>query len=126
MTDTVADQQRDAPVVQVGDVVPVTPNLQRTGGRLVAHRKTVRQIRRAQDGMLQGQGGLTLLVDLINPLQALAEPGRQHGEQGLVLEGEGPSFGQIDPHDEHALGMLQGDGRRSRPGRVGGKQAAFA
>ena len=62
--------------------------------------------------MLQRQGGFALLVNLVHPLQALAEAARQHGEQGLVLEGERPLLGQIDPDDEHAFGMLQRDARR--------------
>lgn len=57
--------------------------------------------------MLQSQRGLTLLVHLVHPLQALTEAPGQHREQGLVLEGEGPFAGQIDPDDEHALGVLQ-------------------
>ena len=53
--------------------------------------------------MLERQGGFALLVDLVHPLQTLAEAAREHGQQRLVLEGERPSLGQIDPDDEHAL-----------------------
>ena len=39
VADTVADDQRDAPVVEVDDVIPVAADLQRAGRRLVSNRE---------------------------------------------------------------------------------------
>ena len=114
MADTVADNQRDAPVFEIDDVVPVTAHLKGPAGGLIAHRESARQMSRAEDCVLKRQGGFALLVNLVHPLQALAEAACQHGQQGLVLEGERPLLGQIDPDDQHALGMLQRDA--CRPG----------
>lgn len=114
MADAVANNQRDAPVLEVDDVVPIAAHLQRPCGGLIAHRESAGQIGRAEDRVLQGQSGFALLVDLVHPLQTLAEATGQHGEQGLVLQGERALLGQVDPDDEHALGVLQRDARRPR------------
>ena len=39
MTDAVADDQRDAPLAEIDDVVPVAPDLQRLARGAVAHRE---------------------------------------------------------------------------------------
>lgn len=96
MADTVADDQRDPPVLEVDDVEPVTTDLQRPGGGLIAHRESVGQIGGTEDRVLQSQCGFALLVDLVHPLQALAEAAGQHGEQGLVFQGERTLIGQVD------------------------------
>lgn len=114
MADAVADNQRDAPVLEVDDVVPIAAHLQRPRGGLIAHRESAGQIGRAEDRVLQGQSGFALLVDLVHLLQTPAEAAGQHGEQGLVLQGERALLGQVDPDDEHALGVLQRDARRPR------------
>ncbi len=76
--------------------------------------------------MLQRQGRFALLVDLMHPLQPLAEAARQYGQQGLVFEGERSLLGEIDPYNEHALGMLQGDACGPGLGGVGREQVAVA
>ena len=78
MADAVADNQRDAPVLHVDDVIPVTAHLQGSAGGLIAHREAGRQISGAEDCVLQRQGGFALLINLMHPLQALAETACQH------------------------------------------------
>ena len=114
VADTVADDQRDAPVVEVDDVVPVAADLQRAAGRVVAHREAAGQRRRAEHRVLQRQRGFALLVELVDALQALTEATGQHREQGVVLGGERPLLGQLDPDDQHSAGMLQRDARPAR------------
>ena len=56
----VADDQRDAPVVEVDHVVPVAADLQRARGGLISHRETAGQAGGSQDRMLQRQSGFAL------------------------------------------------------------------
>ncbi len=42
----------------------------------------------------------------------------------LIFEGERTLLGEIDPHDEHTVGMLERNACRSRLGRVGPEQIA--
>ena len=98
MSDTVADDQRDAAVVEVDDVIPVPAHLERTGGRLVANREPGGQIGGAENRVLQRQRRLPLLVQLVHSLQALAEAAGEHREQRVVFRGERSLFGQLDVH----------------------------
>ena len=120
VADAVADDQRDAAVVEVDDVVPVAADLQRAGGRLVAHRESAGQTRGPEDRVLQRQRGFPLLVELMHPLQTLTEATGQHREQRVVFGGERSSLGQLDVHHEHAPWMLQRDARRRRVARCRG------
>ena len=52
VADTVADNQRDAPVLEIDDVVPVTAHLKGPAGGLIAHREPARQMSRAEDRVL--------------------------------------------------------------------------
>ena len=122
MSDAVADDERDAAVVEVDDVIPVTADLKRSGGRLVAHRESAGQIGGAEDRVLQRQRRFPLLVELMDPLQALAEAARQHREQHVVLGGERSSFGQLDVQHEDAARVLKRDARDARLRGVGGQQ----
>ena len=76
--------------------------------------------------MLQRQRGFPLLVDLVHPLQTLAEAAGQHRQQGLVLGGERPSLGQLDPDDQHALRDAAARCPPSRLVGVRGQQVAVA
>ena len=67
--------------------------------------------------MLQRQSGFALLVELMYPLQALAQSAGQHRQQRVILGGERSMFGQFDPDDEHPLRVLQRDTRRPRLAR---------
>ena len=104
----------DPAVVEVDDVVPVAADLQRAAGRVVAHREPAGQPR-AEHGVLQRQRRLPLLVELVHPLQALAEAAGQHRQQGVVLRRERPLLGQFDAarRARHA-----GAAGRCRPRRV--------
>ena len=64
--------------------------------------------------MLQRHSGFALLVDLVDPLQALTEASGQYREQRVVFSGERPMFGQLDPEDQHSAEMAQRDARRAR------------
>ncbi len=126
VADTVADDQRDAAVVEVDDVVPVAADLERTGGRLVAHRESAGQTGGTEDRVLQRQRRFPLLVELMHPLQSLAEAAGQHREQRVVFGGERSSLCQLDVHHEHAPWMLQRDARRTGLRGVGGEQVAVS
>ena len=76
MADAVADDQRDAAVVEVDDVIPVAADLKRAGGGLVAHREPAGQLGGPEYRVLQRQRRFPLLVELVHPLQTLAEPTR--------------------------------------------------
>jgi hypothetical protein len=84
---------------------------------LVPDGESVRQLGGTEDRVLQCQRRLALLVELVNPLQALAEPPRQNREQHVILGSERPSFGELDVQHEHAAGVLKRDG--SHPGLRG-------
>ena len=64
--------------------------------------------------MLQRQCRFALLVDLMHPVQCLAETTSLHGEQGLILKSECALLGELNPHDEHTFWMLERDARRPR------------
>ena len=99
MTDTVADDQCDAPAVEIDDVVPIAADLQRTARGVIPHRKAPGQRRRAEHRVLQRHGGFALLVDLVDALQALTKASGQHREQCVVFRGEWPLLSQLDPDD---------------------------
>ena len=125
VADAVADDQRDPPVIQIHDVVPVTADLKRTGGGLVAHREPARQLRRPEDRVLQRQRRFPLLVELMDPLQTLSQPPAEHREQRLVFSGERPPLDKLNVHHQHTPRVLQCDGRGARPCGVRDQQRAF-
>ena len=129
VADTVADDQRDAPVPEIDDVVPVAADLQRSARGVIPHGEAVRQRRGAEHRVLQRHGGFPLLVQLVDAVQALTEASGHQREQRVILRGEGPSLGQLDPDDQHSPGMLQRDAHCADflgfPGQ-GGEQVAVA
>ncbi len=105
VADAVADDQRDAPVVEVDDVIPVAADLKRPRRGLVAHRESTWQLSRTEYRFLQRQRRLALLIELVDSLQPLAEPTGQHRQQHLVLGGEAALFGKLDlQRREHPAG----------------------
>ena len=126
MSDAVADNQPDTPVSQIDHVVPVAAHLKWPAGGLIAHCESLREISRPQDRVLERQCRFTLLVDLMHPVQGLPEATSLHGQQSLIFEGERALLGEVNPHDEHTIRMLECDSCRPRLRGVRPQQVAVA
>ena len=106
--DTVADDDADPAVRQFGDVVPVATDLQRRGGGLIADREPRRQPATPEQGVLQGQRDLTLLIEQVHPVQRLIQATAEQREQGPVFQAERRASVQLDPQRGHVPGVLDG------------------
>ena len=72
MTDTVADDQRDAACVETDDVVPIAADLQRVTCRVVSHRKPTGQTRGCEHRVLHPSDLSVCAEDHGHPLELLA------------------------------------------------------
>ena len=107
------------PVRESDDVVPVAAYLERAGGGLVTGAEARGELRRAEDRALQRECGLALLVDLVRPVQGLAEAAADQAEQRLVLHGRGPGWPRGRSISSACLTGARGPCRRRRPAAFG-------